>query len=782
MNTLKPSNHRGASRRGGRKLNGCRSLFVWNLLVCSMVQLPAQQAPTPFQAPPPALPQKQVLDQMLQIFPRSEPWEKWLRDSGELPPDFRRLPASAYLPNPMRFSDGRDVMTLPQWYQRRQELLRLFQHWVLGSVPPAPSEVRAAKIQTRVEFGLKVQTITLEFGPQYQAKLAMELFIPVGTGPFPVFMTQHNHRAWALIAASRGYIGCVYAGADSQDDTQAFLPLWPEFDWAKLTRRAWAASRCLDYLSMQAIVDRARVALAGHSRNGKTSLIGAAMDDRFSAVISSSSGAGGACSYRLFSESQFGEGIELITRTFPDWLHPRLRFFAGSENRLPVDQPELIGCVAPRPCLISTALNDSVESVWAIEQSYYLAQRVYTLLGASTALNLRYRPGGHETKSEDIEAYLDWLDVKFGRRNFLVGSGPVFPTYNDWLKAGGERAVPENYPRLGLEGLLSSPGGNPITTLEQWKQKRDEIQGRILWGLGEAPPKGVGIAGDYGAESVATATALGRASVPGDVEKRSLNFGNYLAGDLYMPAGSKQVGQKLPAVIWVHPISVSNGYQAGYRRGDPFHLVLARAGLAVFAWDQIGQGNRVVEIQRFYQRYPRWSLLGKTVSEIHSAVDVLVNNPLVDGRRIFLVGYGTGAMAALHACALDDRVAGVISICGFTPMRLDTEDKGTGGIARWSHWLPMEPRLGAFFGKEAHIPYDYHEVLAVIAPRPVLVVGASIDYQNTRADVLQCLGEARKVYDLYQAASQLAYYEANDYNRLSPELQAQIIGQLKHML
>ena len=58
--------------------------------------------------------------------------------------------------------------------------------------------------------------------------------------------------------------------------------------------------------------------------------------------------------------------IELITRNFPDWLHPRLRFFAGRENKLPVDQPELIACIAPRPCLISTALNDAVEQMFPL--------------------------------------------------------------------------------------------------------------------------------------------------------------------------------------------------------------------------------------------------------------------------------------------------------------------------------------------------------------------------------------------------------------------------------
>ncbi len=163
------------------------------------------------------------------------------------------------------------------------------------------------------------------------------------------------------------------------------------------------------------MVDRRRIALTGHSRNGKTSLIGAAVDARVTAVISSSSGAGGACSYRLFSETQFGEGIELITRTFPDWLHPRLRFFVGRENKLPIDQPELIACIAPRPCLISSALNDTVESVWAIEQTFQSAHRVYSLLGRPGDLYLRYRSGSHETRAEDIESYMDWLDTVFGR-------------------------------------------------------------------------------------------------------------------------------------------------------------------------------------------------------------------------------------------------------------------------------------------------------------------------------------------------------------------------------
>src|SRR5258708_28441859 len=151
----------------------------------------------------------------------------------------------------------------------------------------------------------------------------------------------------------------------------------------------------------------------------------------------------------------------------------------------------------------------------------------------------------------------------------------------------------------------------------------------------------------------------------------------------------------------------------------------------------------------------------------------------IEPKKLYLLGYGTGAMAALHAAALDERVAGVVSVAGFTPMRLDTLDKGTGGVARWSVWMPLEPRLGAFVGNEGRIPYDYHEVLASIAPRPVLVFTPRIDSQSTLADVRDCVQEAGKIYYLLGARESLQFQELNDYNRFSPETQQAVYEKLR---
>ena len=77
-------------------------------------------------------------------------------------------------------------------------------------------------------------------------------------------------------------------------------------------------------------------------------MIAAAIDERIGAVIAGSTGVGGALPFRLAGECNAAEGIESTTRMFPDWFHPRLRYFAGREDRLPVDGNLLTALIAPR--------------------------------------------------------------------------------------------------------------------------------------------------------------------------------------------------------------------------------------------------------------------------------------------------------------------------------------------------------------------------------------------------------------------------------------------------
>jgi hypothetical protein len=49
------------------------------------------------------------LERLRRILPPSEQWEKWLDQTGELPPDFDAMASIPDLPDPLRFQDGREI-------------------------------------------------------------------------------------------------------------------------------------------------------------------------------------------------------------------------------------------------------------------------------------------------------------------------------------------------------------------------------------------------------------------------------------------------------------------------------------------------------------------------------------------------------------------------------------------------------------------------------------------------------------------------------------------------
>ncbi len=165
------------------------------------------------------------------------------------------------------------------------------------------------------------------------------------------------------------------------------------------------------------------------------------------------------------------------------------------------------------------------------------------------------------------------------------------------------------------------------------------------------------------------------------------------------------------------------------------------------------------------------------VSDVQWAVDALSEVEFINPKQIYTAGYSLGGTVGLYSAALDERIAGVISVSGFTPMRLDTAGKTAEGIYGYSHLHGLLPRLGFFVGEEARIPYDFHEILACIAPRPLLVIAPIWDQYASFPDVEECVTEVSKVYGLFgkenkaetgHAVSLL--YAPEDYDHLTDDI------------
>ena len=323
--------------------------------------------------------------------------------------------------------NGRTVRNASDWTARRTEIRQLLEKWHVGSVPPKATTFRTTVQSETPGNGYVTRVVEIEYGPRADKTTTVNvtLTIPQGTGPFPVMI---GGAASSLIR--RGYIACSYSGSVDAPGTVA--QLYPEHDFASMGQVAFTLQTVVDHLLTVPQVDKARIAITGYSRAGKMALIAAAFDERIAAVVAGSTGVGGVTPWRLSGEYGMGEGVESTTRSFPIWFHPRLRFFSGKEDRLPVDGNLIVAMVAPRAILIQYGLNDEVTNTWSHEQVYYSARKVFSLLRQPNRIGLLRVPGFHG--SNDVEASLDWLDIQFGRSTAAWDNKLLFEwSHAQWL-------------------------------------------------------------------------------------------------------------------------------------------------------------------------------------------------------------------------------------------------------------------------------------------------------------------------------------------------------------
>ena len=690
------------------------------------------------------------------------------------------LPSIPFLPNPLILNEGEEnipVRTPAQWQQKQKWIKEQYQYWISGSVPPAPKTVHAKVLQETIEDGVKLRMVELSFGPDNRAKMTVELMIPPSDKPLPVFMTQWNHRAWAQIAVRRGYIGCVYAGADAKDDTHNYSDIYPDYDFATLMKRAWGASRVIDYLYTLPVIDKARIALTGHSRNGKQSLMAAAFDDRIKAVVSSSGGTGGENTFR-WSDNRFTPGsFDRMVAHNPHWFSPRLPWFIGREQKLPVDQNSLMSLIAPRGLMLVSAITEDEGNPWGIEQSYQSVKTAYHFLHADSNVAILLRRGRHQHAARDAESFLDFFDYIFGRSE-LPPKNKLYYNYSfeKWKQLSGEHINPLKFPKANKPTTL----GNKKATIVN----RDTILKRIAWLLGDEPP-GVQEKGQLSPFLKKNSTypddyleeVIGEPSLRDDIKKMTIGpyspLGDDLWGNIYFPAAAvvnDSVAGKLPLVIYLHEYTYATGY---HKKSIPIIRHFTEQGFAVLALDMAGFGTRIEEALNFYHRYPHWSLMGKMVADTRNVInDACARMPFIDSSNIYVAGYSLGGTVALFTAALDNRVKGTAVVGAFSSLRND--NMGTEGIRHYSHLHGLLPRLGFFVGNEDHIPVDFDDILSCIAPRSLLVIAPKRDRNHSIESVRNIMSAVSNVYQRKQVENSITFEQPDTYNYFSDSLQQKV--------
>lgn len=307
------------------------------------------------------------------------------------------------LPELLRMRSG-EAVTAENWPIRKQELLEILSENLYGFTPAPPSEVRVTVTGSDRyhTFGGKAtsQLMTLSFDtPGGEFSFPLHMMVPTRVEKPPVilliaFRDQypvpeeeiidngfalvrfHHHTVQPDDIHPDNYfanftegLGAMFIGDRKRERTE----------WGKVGMWAYAASRVMDYLQTREDINRERIAVVGHSRNGKTALWCRAQDPRFFVAMGNNTNYGGGGLIR----GSIGEDVPAFLKlgSYDFFCEGWKDFYQVPHSELPFDQHFLMACQAPGLVYLTGATEDRGMDPLSEFLSCYAASSVYRLFG-----------------------------------------------------------------------------------------------------------------------------------------------------------------------------------------------------------------------------------------------------------------------------------------------------------------------------------------------------------------------------------------------------------------
>jgi dienelactone hydrolase len=317
------------------------------------------------------------------------------------------------------------------------------------------------------------------------------------------------------------------------------------------------------------------------------------------------------------------------------------------------------------------------------------------------------------------------------------------------LSAAAAPAIPQQEQRLRRDRLLeyrASDGSvRPVRTVAEWQHRRSEVLRGMQEIMGLLPGREKRCPLDMRMEDEADAGAHVRRLISYAAEP-----GGRVPAYLLIPKPVLDSRNKARGVLCLHPTDHQIGHKVvvglGGRANRQYGAELADRGYVVLApsYPQLAQ----------YQ--PDLKALGyqsgtmKAIWDNMRGLDLLASLPFVRNDSFAAIGHSLGGHNSVYTAVFDTRIKAVVSSCGLDSY-LDYKD---GDIRGWTSDRYM-PKLLAYRERLQDIPFDFHEMIAALAPR-LCFISAPLRDDNFKWDsVDRVAAAARPVYELYNKANNL---------------------------
>jgi hypothetical protein len=251
--------------------------------------------------------------------------------------------------------------------------------------------------------------------------------------------------------------------------------------------------------------------------------------------------------------------------------------------------------------------------------------------------------------------------------------------------------------------------------------------------------------------------------------------GSRVPAYLLIPKRALQSNIRLPAMLSLHPTDNVLGVKAtvglGPSNQPAYGRELAERGYVVLA--------PAYPLLAAYQ--PDLKKLGyqsgtmKAIWDNIRGVDLLQSLPYVDGQRIGAIGHSLGGHNAIFTAVFEPRIKAIVSSCGFDSFL----DYHQGNIAGWTSDRYM-PKLRNY--SLADIPFDFHEMIGALAPRPFFVNAPKGDDNFNWQSVDRVLTAAAVIYRLEHAEDHLRVEHPDCKHAFPEDIRREAYEFLNHAL
>jgi len=276
-----------------------------------------------------------------------------------------------------------------------------------------------------------------------------------------------------------------------------------------------------------------------------------------------------------------------------------------------------------------------------------------------------------------------------------------------------------------LTSVMTNRAGQPVKTGADWQKRREELREDWTKVLGELPHTKASLDPEFFAKE--DMTTYTRRKMTYQIEE-----GVRIDAMLLEPKGTKD---RLPGIVLFHPTYTNNYARAvGLEGDDPerAHAVqLVGRGYVVlaprcFIYSELPKGfqktgERIWEACARWMRqsHPDWRSITRMTWDGIRAIDMIQTLPNVDAGRIGIFGHSLGAKQVIYVGAFDERVKCAVSSEGGVGLK----------FSNWDAVWYLGPDI-----KKPEFIRDHHELLAMTAPRPfLLLAGNSADNDKSWA-------------------------------------------------